>query len=309
MDFLKISDASQPQLMEMLSLSSSLKAAHKQGKSQPLLLGKTLLMFFAKNSTRTRVSFETAMTHLGGHAIFLSMSDSQGSRGETLYDTGAAAGAMADFLMARVNSHSDIEELAKGSPVPTINGLSDIEHPCQALADLLTLQECGKLHPGAKLAFVGDCKNNVANSLLLACAMAGVSVSFTGPSTHAPLSEYVKKAQAFGASVVFSEDPQEALCSADAIYTDTWVSMGMEKDAASLIDEFSGYTVDAKMMSYAKEDAIFMHCLPAHRGQEVSAGVIDGPQSVVFQQAENRLHAQKGLLAWLDLNKSTNLVI
>jgi len=309
MDFLKISDASKPQLSEMLTLSALLKAKHKSGNGQPLLSGKTLLMFFAKNSTRTRVSFEAAMTHLGGHAIFLSMSDSQGSRGETLYDTGAAAGAMADFLMARVNSHSDVEELAKGCPVPTINGLSDIEHPCQALADLLTLQECGKLKAGAKLAFVGDCRNNVANSLLLACAMAGVSVSFAGPKKHAPLKEYVKEAKAFGVSVDFSTDAAEALCGAGAVYTDTWVSMGMEKHPASLVDEFSGYTVDAKMMSYAKDDAIFMHCLPAHRGCEVSDGVIDGPQSVVFRQAENRLHAQKGLLVWLDAHKTTSLVI
>jgi ornithine carbamoyltransferase len=302
-DFLKISDVAQQQLMEILSLSAELKSEHKAGKGRPLLAGKTLLMFFAKSSTRTRVSFETAMTQLGGHAIFLSLSDSQGSRGETLYDTGAAAGAMADFLMARVNSHSDVEELAKGCPSPTINGLSDVEHPCQALADLLTLQECKKIRKGAKLAFVGDCQNNVANSLVLACAMAGISVSFTGPQTHAPLPEYVRKAEEFGVSVDFSTDPAKALCGADAVYTDTWVSMGMEKDKAKLLKEFSGYTVDAKMMSHAKDDAIFMHCLPAHRGCEVSGDVIDGPRSVVFQQAENRLHAQKGLLAWLDRHK------
>jgi len=309
MDFLKISDVSKPQLSEILSLSASLKSEHKTGNGKPLLAEKTLLMFFAKNSTRTRVSFETAMTQLGGHAIFLSLFDSQGSRGETLYDTGAAVGAMADFIMARVNSHSDVEELAKGSHVPTINGLSDLEHPCQALADLLTLQECGKLKKGAKLAFVGDCKNNVANSLLLACAMAGVSVSFTGPQAHAPLPEYVNKAKGFGVSVDFSTNAAEALSGADAVYTDTWVSMGSEGDEEKLLDAFSGYSVDAKMMSYAKDDAIFMHCLPAHRGQEVSASVIDGHQSVVFLQAENRLHAQKGLLVLLNMQKSTNLVI
>jgi len=299
MDFLKISDVSQQQLAEILLLSSKIKSAHKERKPTLLLSGMTLLMFFAKNSTRTRVSFEAAMTQLGGHAIFLSLSDSQGSRGETLYDTGAAAGSMADFLMARVNSHSDIEELAAGCPSPTINGLSDIEHPCQSLADILTLSEHGKLGKGKKLAFIGDCKNNVANSLLLACAISGMDVSLSGPKNHAPISSYMKKAEEFGASIDFTTSAAEAAKGADAVYTDTWVSMGSEKDEEKLLDEFSGYTVDSALMAHAKKDAIFMHCLPAHRGQEVAAEVIDGKQSVVFHQAENRLHAQKGLLAWL----------
>jgi ornithine carbamoyltransferase len=205
---------------------------------------------------------------------------------------------MADFIMARVHTHSQLLELSDGSRVPVINGLSDLEHPCQALADLLTLSENGKLHKGSKLAFVGDCRNNVANSLLLACAMAGMDVSLTGPGNREPLAEYVEKAKKFGADVQFTTDANAAVDGADAVYTDTWVSMGSEETEA-ILQEFKNYTVTGDLMSKAKHDAIFMHCLPAHRGQEVSAEVIDGKRSVVFQQAENRLHAQKGLLAFL----------
>jgi ornithine carbamoyltransferase len=304
MDFLKFSDISCQQLGAILALSSKIKAMHKAGADPALLSGKVLLMFFAKNSTRTRVSFEAAMAQLGGHAVFLSLADSQGSRGETLYDTGAAAGPMVDFVMARVKSHSDAEELANGSPSPVINGLSDLEHPCQALADMLTLSENGLLAPGKKLAFVGDCRNNVANSLTVACAMSGVEVSLCGPKGYSPLPEYVRKAEEFGCFPEFSTSPQEALSGCDAVYTDTWVSMGDEKEAESRLAALSPYQVDSQMMSLAKKGAIFMHCLPAHRGQEVSAQVIDGPQSAVFAQSENRLHAQKGLLAWLAREKA-----
>lgn len=303
MDFLKITDITPAQMEEILQLSSQLKADFLSGSSPPVLSGKSLVMFFSKNSTRTRVSFEIAMTQLGGHAVFLPLSESQGSRGETFRDTGASAGSMADFIMARMHLHSHIEELAQGSPVPVINGLSDLEHPCQALADLLTLRENGKLHKGAKVAFIGDCCNNVANSLFLACAMAGLDFSFAGPPSHAPLPEYLKEAEGFGCTAGFSTDATEAVANADAVYTDTWVSMGQEGQSAERLQDFSGYTVDASLMSHAKKDAIFMHCLPAHRGQEVSAEVIDGPQSVVLQQAQNRLHAQKGLLVWLSRQK------
>jgi len=299
MDFLKFSDITPAQFHEILAISSKLKSAHKAGEASSLLRGKTLLMFFAKNSTRTRVSFEAAMAQLGGHAIFLSLADSQGSRGESLYDTGAAAGSMVDFVMARVKAHADAEELAQGSPSPVINGLSDLEHPCQALADALTLYELGLLVPGRKMAYAGDCRNNVANSLLIACAMAGMEVSFCGPQEFAPLKEYVETAEGLGCSASFSTDPPEALCGADAVYTDTWVSMGDEKEAAARISSLAPYQVDARMMAHAKKGAVFMHCLPAHRGQEVSPEVIGGAQSVVFAQAENRLHAQKGLLAWM----------
>jgi ornithine carbamoyltransferase len=286
-------------LGELVALSSELKAEKNAGKANHLLAGKTLVMCFAKNSTRTRLSFETAMTQLGGHAIFLSMADSQLSRGESLYDTGAIAGSMADFLMARVSKHTDLEELAEGCQKPTINGLSDLEHPCQALADILTLSENGKLKKGAKLAYIGDCSNNVANSLLMACAMCGLDVTLSGPKKYAPMPGYISAAKEFGVDVDFTENPHDAASNADAIYTDTWISMGMEGEAEMRLGEFEGYCVDSALMGAAKKDAIFMHCLPAHRGWEVAPEVIDGAQSVVFQQAENRLHAQKALLAWL----------
>ena len=305
MDFLKISDISPEQLRGILALSAKLKAAHVRGQPCSILAQKTLLMLFEKNSSRTRVSFETAMTQLGGHAIFLDTTRSQISRGETMRDTGAVLGGMADFIMARLYHHTDLLELAKGSAAPVINGLTDLEHPCQTLADLLTLQEFGKLKPGAKLAFVGDCDNNVAHSLMVGAAMAGMSVSLVGPEEARPKEEYIKAANSFavlagsGSSVSFTSDISAGMAQADAVYTDTWVSMGDEKESAARLARFAEYQVDSKLMSYAKPDAIFMHDLPAHRGDEVSAEVMDGHQSVIYPQAHNRLHAQKGLLAWL----------
>ncbi len=299
MDFLKIDDISPAQLREILALSAQLKSEQQRGQFRDLLSHRTLLMLFEKNSTRTRISFETAMTQLGGHAIFLDHSRSQVSRGETMRDTGAAAGSMVDFIMARLNSHTDLRQLADGSPVPVINALTDLEHPCQALADLLTLQEKGKLFPERKICYVGDCDNNVAHSLLLAAAMMKLDVALVGPKKFAPSPDYVKKAKAFGVNVLVTTDPKAGLAGADAVYTDTWISMGMEKEKAARLKLFAPYQVNSKLMAYAKPDAVFMHCLPAHRGEEVSADVLDGPASVVFAQAQNRLHAQKGLLVWL----------
>ena len=299
MDFLKFCDISESQLCEILGLSSRLKAANGNGGARAILKNKTLLMLFEKNSTRTRVSFEAAMTQLGGHAIFLNTGSSQSARGESYFDTGAAAGPMTDFIMARVHSHSSLEELAQGSPVPVINGLSDLEHPCQALADLLTLSELGKLGKGKKVAYVGDCANNVANSLACACAMSGTALSMSSPEGYEPNPAYLSLASKLGCDIRFAKDPAEAVKGADAVYTDTWVSMGDEAEEKKRLGAFAGYTVDNRLMGHAKKDAAFMHCLPAHRGQEVAPEVIDGPQSAVFRQAENRLHAQKGLLVWL----------
>ncbi len=299
MDFLKISDVAPEQLQELLGISAKMKQEHATGITHLLLANKTLLLLFEKNSTRTRVSFEVAMAQLGGHSVFLDVAHSQHQRGESMHDTGASVGGMADFIAARLHSHAELEELAEGSDAPVINALTDLEHPCQALADLLTLGELGKLEKGNKIAFVGDCKNNVANSLMVACAMAGLNVSLAGPGEYMPSEEYVRKAEAYGVNVEFFTDAAKAAADADAVYTDTWVSMGDEADANARIAKFAPYQVNAKLMSYAKPDAIFMHCLPAHRGQEVSAEVIGGKQSVVFLQAQNRLHAQKGLLCWL----------
>jgi ornithine carbamoyltransferase len=219
-------------------------------------------------------------------------------------DTGAAAGGMVDFIMARLHSHADLQSLADGSPVPVINALTDLEHPCQALADLLTLQERGQLTPGRKIAYVGDCANNVAHSLLLASAMMGLEVALVGPPSLAPSVAYVKKARALGAKVTVTTDCKIGLSNADAVYTDTWVSMGMEKEKAARLRLLTPYQVNSKLMAYAKREALFMHCLPAHRGEEVTADVLDGPSSVVFQQAANRLHAQKGLLTYLARSSS-----
>jgi len=299
MDFLKMSDIGPGQLQEILWKSLKLKQEWKRGEGKELLPGKTLLMLFSKNSTRTRVSFEAGMAQLGGHAIFLDLAKSQHARGESFFDTGGAVGGMADLVMARLHSHSDLEELAGGSQAPVINGLTDLEHPCQAVSDMLTLWELGKLKKGNRVVFVGDCGNNVANSLMVACAMAGLDISLVGPEEYGPREEYVKIAEGLGGNVIVSEDAIEGLEGADAIYTDTWVSVGNEGEAEGRLEKFAPYQVNQEMMGHAKPDAVFMHCLPAHRGQEVANEVIDGPQSVVFQQAENRLHAQKGLMVWL----------
>ena len=299
MDFLRMTDITPDQLREILSLSAKLKSDLKAGRFSDPLSHKTLLMLFEKNSTRTRVSFETAMAQLGGHAIYLDSARSQLSRGESLQDTGAVLGGMVDFIMARLFHHSDLEAISQASAVPVINGLTDAEHPCQVLADLFTMQEKWGSLKGRKLAFVGDCDNNVAHSLVAGCAMVGMDVSLLGPKEAEPKKKYMEKAKTFGTSVSFSSTPASALANCDAVYTDTWVSMGDEKESAARLKRFAPYQVNAKLMSYAKPAAIFMHDLPAHRGEEVSADVMDGPQSVIYAQAHNRLHAQKGLLVWL----------
>lgn len=299
MDFLKMGDISAAEMQAILWESLKLKQEWKAGKGEMLLSGKTLLMLFSKNSTRTRVSFEAGIAQLGGHAIFLDLAKSQNGRGEGFFDTGGSVGGMADLVMARLHSHTDLEELARGSAAPVINGLTDLEHPCQAISDMLTLLELGKLKKGNKIAFVGDCKNNVANSLMVACAMCGLDVSLVGPKEFGPRGEYVQMAEGLGVQVTANKDAKEGLAGADAVYTDTWVSMGSEGEAGERLEKFAPYQVNSEMMGLAKEDAVFMHCLPAHRGQEVTDEVIDGKQSVVFQQAENRLHAQKGLMVWL----------
>lgn len=293
-------DLSPEEIEAVLDKAIELKQKLQRGESHGVLHGKTLGMIFAKPSTRTRVSFETAMTQLGGHAIYMGMSDLQLGRGETIADTARTLSRYVNAVMARLFKHEDIIELARNSSVPVINGLTDLLHPCQTLADLQTIREKkGKLK-GLKLAWIGD-GNNVCNSLLLGCTLVGMNISATCPSGYEPDAEIVKQAQDnakhSGAKLEILNDPQKAVAGADVIYTDVLVSMGQEKEREQRMKDFKGYQVNAELLKHAKEDVIFMHCLPAHRGEEVAAEVIDGPHSVVFDQAENRLHAQKAVLA------------
>ena len=265
------------------------------------LKGKTVALIFQKPSTRTRVSFETAVAHLGGHPIYLSWNEMQLGRGETISDTAKVLDRYVDAIIARVYSHDDLIVLAENADAPVVNGLSDKHHPCQILADLLTLLQNKKRLKGLKLAYVGD-GNNVCNSLLIGCAKTGVNIAVARPLGYGPDPEAVKHAEeaaaTSGASITIVEDPEEAVKTADAIYTDTFVSMGMEKEKETRLSTFiPKYQVNRGLLSQAKPGAIFLHCLPAHRGEEVTEDVIDGPQSAAWDEAENRLHTSKGLLS------------
>jgi ornithine carbamoyltransferase len=287
---------------QILKLAEKLKRQQKEGVPHQLLKGKTLGMIFTKSSTRTRVSFEVGMVQLGGYPLFLSSNDIQLGRGETIYDTAQVLSRYIDGIMIRTFKHSDVEELARFGTIPVINGLTDLLHPCQALADLLTVYEHKGTLKGLKLAYVGD-GNNVAHSLLHGCAKMGMDIAVAAPKGYQCDAQIVDEAKedakAFGSQVLITEDPEEAVVDADVVYTDTWVSMGQEAEKAERIKIFSAYQVNTELFGKAKDDAIFLHCLPAYRGYEVTEDVIDGPQSVVFDEAENRLHAQKAIMAIL----------
>jgi len=302
-DFLTLQDFTYEELKFLLDTALDLKRARKRGHFESILRGKTLAMIFQKPSTRTRVSFEVAMSDLGGRALYLRWDDLQLGRGETIADTARVLSRYVEGIMARVFSHKDVEELAKYANIPVINGLSDLTHPCQILADLLTVLEKKTVLKGLKLAFVGD-GNNVCNSLLIGCTKMGMNISVATPKKYRPREEIIQwameNAQKSGSKVEILESPQEAVKDADVIYTDVFVSMGEEKVAQEKLQAFQGYQVNKELVNYAKKDYIFMHCLPAHRGQEVTDEVIDDPvHSVVWDQAENRLHAQKAVLALL----------
>ncbi len=302
-DLVSINDLSSTQLIQVLDLADELKKRRKEGKRSPLLAGKTLAMLFEKPSTRTRASFEVAMNELGGHAMFVDLKDSQLGRGETVSDTAKAFSVYVHAIMARLESHETMSELAACASVPVISGLDDVEHPCQALADLQAIREQkGKLG-GLKIAFVGDGENNVTHSLLLACAKLGVSMSVGCPKGYGPLpailAQAKKDAAKNGCAIEVVSSAFEAVQGVDAIVTDTWISMGDEATAAKRIADLQPFQVNSALMARAKKGAIFLHCLPAHRGQEVTAEVIDGPQSIVWSEAENRLHVQKAVLALL----------
>ncbi|NLP00090.1 MAG: ornithine carbamoyltransferase [Clostridiaceae bacterium] len=291
------------EINETLKLAYKLKYENKNGiRHNHLLKGKSLGLIFSKSSTRTRVSFEVAMYQLGGYSMFLSANDIQLGRGETFSDTAKTLSRYIDGIMIRTYKQSDVEELAACGNIPVINGLTDSQHPCQVLADLQTIKEYkGKLK-GLKLAYVGD-GNNVANSLMIGCAKVGMNISVATPEGFECDAQSVKLAKEAaaetGAIVVNGYDPNEAVKDADVVYTDTWVSMGMESEKEKRVKIFMPYQVNKQLMQKAKDDAIFMHCLPAYRDYEVTADVIDGPQSVVFDEAENRLHAQKAVLVKL----------
>jgi len=272
----------------IFELTDRLKA--DPGEFASVMDNRTLVMLFAKPSTRTRLSFETGMTQLGGHAIFFGMEESQLGRGEPISDTAKVMSRYEDAIMARLFDHDEIVELAEHAEVPVVNGLTDFLHPCQALTDLYTLHERDRLD---SIAFVGD-GNNVAHSLMQACATLGVDCRVATPESMEPDEEIVRRVA--DADVTLTNDPYEAVDGAAAVYTDVFVSMGEDEDREEKLAAFDGYRVDRELMDAAAADAVFMHCLPAHRGEEVTADIIDGPQSIVFDQAENRMHVQKAIL-------------
>ena len=294
-DVLTLDELDKKEIIQTIDLAIKLKKDLKKGISKPLLKNKTLAMIFQKPSTRTRISFETGMFQLGGHAINLSSTDLQISRGESIEDTAKTLSRYVDVVMARVYDHSTIESLAQNASVPVINGLSNSYHPCQILADLMTIQEKkGKLD-GLHMAWIGD-GNNVCNSMMIGCSKVGISMSIATPTEFAPDSNLVKNCKK-QISIDLSQDPIKAAKNADIIVTDTFVSI---HDDPKRIKKFvPKYQVNSALMSKAKKSCIFMHCLPAKRDQEVTSSVIDGPQSVVWDEAENRLHSQKALLASL----------
>jgi ornithine carbamoyltransferase len=291
-DFLTIPDFTKDELIGLFALADRMiRGVHVR---KPLV-GKTLAMLFLKSSTRTRVSFEVGTTQLGGHALFLSDRDIQLGRGERVADTARVLSRMVDGIMIRTFAHSDVDELARYADVPVINGLSDLQHPCQVLADILTVRQHFGTHEGRKVAWIGD-GNNVANSWLDAAYRLGFDLAFACPEGYDPDATLLARAQKH-ANVTLHRDPREAVVGASVVNTDVWASMGQEEEQAAREKAFAGFTVDAKLMSAAASDAIFLHCLPAHRGEEVSADVIDGRQSMVWEEAENRLHIQKAILA------------
>jgi ornithine carbamoyltransferase len=301
-DLLAISDLTSRELDDILTLSASLKKLLKQGKVHQPLKGKSLGMIFEKSSTRTRVSFEVGMYQLGGQALFLSANDLQIGRGEPVSDTARTLSRYLDGIMIRTFAQATVEELARHASIPVINGLTDLHHPCQALADLFTIREKRGDLKGLKFSYVGD-GNNMAHSLIEACVKAGMHISLACPPGYEPDAGIMREAKLAaaqtGSEVRLSNDPVKAVTGANVVYTDVWASMGQESEHAKRVNAFRGYQVDAKLMTTADPKALVMHCLPAHRGEEISAEVIDGPQSVVFDQAENRLHAQKAVLEML----------
>ena len=293
-DFLSIPDYTRDELLGLFDLAERMRNGTYADKP---LAGKSLAMIFMKSSTRTRVSFEVGTWQLGGHALFLSPRDVQLGRGEPVADTARVLSRYVDGIMIRTFAHAEVEELAKFATVPVINGLTDLLHPCQILADLLTIRQHLGTIEGRKVAWIGD-GNNMANSWINGAYRLGFDLTLACPEGYEPDSAILARAQG-AANVRVVRDPAEAVEGADVVNTDVWASMGQEEEQAVREKAFKGYIVDDALMSRAQQDAIFLHCLPAHRGEEVAASVIDGPQSVVWDEAENRLHIQKAIMAHL----------
>ncbi|MBI0579398.1 ornithine carbamoyltransferase [Neobacillus cucumis] len=299
-NFLQLSDFTTDEILYLLDVAVELKAMQKQGKPHPYLSGQVLGMIFDKSSTRTRVSFEVGMMQLGGQAIFLSSKDSQLGRGESISDTAKVLSRYVDALMIRTFTHESIEEFAHHAEIPVINGLTDLQHPTQVMADLLTiLEHKGKL-AGLKMCYIGDGYNNMAHSLLEGALKVGIDISIASPEGYMPNQTIVENAEQIaketGAQITITHNPVEAIQDADVVVTDVWTSMGQEAETEKRLKAFEGFQVNDDLCKHAKSDFIFLHCLPAHRGEEVTANIIDGPHSVVFDEAENRLHAQKAIL-------------
>ena len=294
--FTRVADWSRGELESVLDLAGDLKQRQQRREEHHLLPGRTLAMIFQKPSTRTRVSFEVGMTQLGGHALYLAAGDLQLGRGETLRDTATVLSRYVDGIMIRTFDQDDVEELARHASIPVINGLTDISHPCQALADVMTIRErLGRLE-GVRVAYLGD-GNNVCASLMVACAKLGAPFVAASPEGYEVWPEAVELAREAGGEVELTHDPREAATGADVLYTDVWTSMGQEEERERRLRDLAGFGIDAELVGLANDDAIVLHCLPAHYGEEITEDVLYGPRSAVWDEAENRLHAQKALLA------------
>jgi len=297
-DLISLADLTREQLEEILTLAQRLKADRKSGWPHPLLAGKTLAMIFEKPSLRTRVTFEVGIAQLGGHAVYLAPQDIGLGTRETVADVAQNLSRWVDLIMARTFSHSTIIELAQAAAVPVINALSDLLHPCQILADCLTLIEQHGRLDGLKVAFIGD-GNNVVNSWINAASKFPFAFALACPAGYEPDANVLARARKNGAQVMITQSVEDAVRGADAVYTDVWISMGQEQETVLRRQAFEGYQVNAKVMALAKNEALVMHCLPAHRGEEITADVLESPRSVVLEQAENRLHIQKAIMVWL----------
>lgn len=298
-DLLTLADVSPETISLLLKKAVQLKANAANEQAAKPLSGKILGLIFEKPSTRTRVSFEAGMLQLGGQAIYMNSADSQIGRGEPIADTARTLSHYVDAIMIRTFSHEAVEELAHYATIPVINGLTDLYHPCQALADLLTIYEQKGTFKGIKVSYIGD-GNNVAHDLIIACTKMGIDISVASPKGYEPASVVINAAKEFavesGAKLEITNDPVLAVSNADVVYTDVWTSMGQEKENEQRLKDFNNFQVNDELVAHAKQDYLFMHCLPAHREEEVTSSVIDGARSVVFEQAGNRLHAQKALL-------------
>jgi len=294
--FTRVADWSRDELLSVLDLADDLKERQARREEHHLLPGRTLAMIFQKPSTRTRVSFEVGMTQLGGHALYLAAGDLQLGRGETLKDTATVLSRYVDGIMIRTFAQDDVEELARHASIPVINGLTDISHPCQALADVMTIRErLGRIE-GVRVSYLGD-GNNVCASLMVACAKLGAPFVAASPEGYEVWPEAVELAREAGGEVGLTHDPREAARGADVLYTDVWTSMGQEEERERRLRDLAGFGIDETLVGLACDKAIVLHCLPAHYGEEITEGVLYGSQSAVWDEAENRLHAQKALLA------------